>query len=310
MAIPQPSIIESNLNKRNPILPSSTTHPIRLSLFAVLKVTGSDSEQLLQGQLTCNVKTLLYTQGSFAAFCNAKGRVISSMIVIKTPEGFLLLLPKTLAEIVQKKLKMYVLRSQVVISDVSEQLSIFGIQGQTDAINCLPSKSFEVIPGPKLSIKLPSVMPRFLIIDQESTPEDNNANGNTEWRFQDILDGFPWFEADKTEQYIPQALQIDQFDGISFNKGCYTGQEIIARTHYLGKSKRSLIVAQTTELLDSEALSSAVLNQQTQQIAGNILSAANNGEQTVLLIVLNHSEAEQPSLVLANPAQTQLMLRA
>lgn len=288
---------------------SSSTKPTRLSLFAVLKVTGSDSEQLLQGQLTCNIKALTYNQASLAAFCNAKGRVISTIIVIKTPESFLLLLPKSLAEIVHKKLKMYVLRSQVVISDVSEQLKVFGFQEQTESKNSLPSKSFEVIPGAQLTIKLPSAMSRFLIIAQESKPEDHDSNANTKWRFQDILDGFPWFEADKTEQYIPQALHIDQFDGISFNKGCYTGQEIIARTHYLGKSKRSLIIAQTSEFLDAEALSSAVLNQQTQQIAGNILSAANDGEQTVLLIVLNNSETENQSLVLANQAQTKLMVR-
>ncbi len=160
---------------------------INLTDLGVLSVTGEDAASFLQGQMTCDVNELIEHKGQLSAFCNPKGRVIATFLIIKTTEGFLLVLPKSLLITVQELLQHYKLRAKVEFSEMEN----------------LPIQ-------------------RFLKPSTLRTP---------------------WILPETSEQFIPQSLALDTNGAVSFTKGCYTGQEIVVRTHYLGDVKRQLNLA-------------------------------------------------------------------
>lgn len=292
--------------------PSAFYH---LTHLAILEVTGEDASQFLQGQLTCNINDVTESKASIAAFCNAKGRVISTLIVAKTQNGFRLMLPDSLAETVLKKLQMYVLRSKVKLCP-STCLSLYGVSGtELKTPIALPEDSFDCSQNQNLiCIKMPSTQPRFLFVVNTSASEDEIFRNVTdsdlaEWCYQDISSGLPWFDVSQTEHYIPQMLNIDQLGGISFNKGCYTGQEIIARTHYLGKSKRQLYLAECSISLAHEA-KFVVLDPENQTKCGDVVAMQALEQNTRMLIVLQTVDDSLKTLILDNQDHTSINLIA
>lgn len=298
--------------------PDSSHKIFPLSHLAVIAVAGEDRAKFLQGQLTCDINSLSESQASIAAFCNPKGRVISTMLAAKTADTFLLILPASLLDKVLNKLKMYVLRSAVRLSDQRENLTVIGMHCSLSVATelNLSTGNFAVSGNDPLMIKLPSVSPRYLAIasQPESTTTLSQRHGfiigdAEEWHYQDISSGFPWFEAEQSELYIPQMLNLDRLGGISFNKGCYTGQEIIARTHYLGKAKRNLFLAEsdcTMPVLPKPG--QTVLDEDTKQSVGTLLSAESFSQNTRLLVVLQAEDAESKHLILDDAKQTAIKI--
>ena len=140
---------------------------------------------------------------------------------------------------------------------------------------------------------------------QLTQEQDFIITNSTHWNYQDISAGIPWLTLTSSEEYIPQMLNIDKLGGISFNKGCYTGQEIIARTHYLGKAKRELFLAECeiTAMLGSE---SKIISSQIQNLSGKIISFQNNQQKIRLLAVIPSANAELKTLQLNNLDQTRI----
>lgn len=286
----------------------------RLTHLTVIEVSGEDASRFLQGQLTCNINELTESKATIAAYCNAKGRVISTLIVTKTQNGFLLIIPESLAETVRKKLQIYVLRAKVKLC-LSTDLKLYGVSGtEILATITLPQDSFECSQNQNLvCIKMPSVEPRFLFVVNTASSEDallfRDVNDAAEWRYQDISSGFPWFDDSQTEHYIPQMLNIDQLGGISFNKGCYTGQEIVARTHYLGKSKRQLNLAECNVSLPPDA-DLAILDAENQTKCGDVVTIQTLGQNSRMLIVLQTVDDSPKNLILNNQDHTPINLIA
>lgn len=272
-----------------------------LTHLAAIEVTGQDASSFLQGQLTCDINALSITEASFAGFCNPKGRVLSLLLVIKTQQGFFLILPFSLLEKVLKKLHLYILRSKVFLKDISGHSQINGLYlGMSTAIFPLPSNDLQCAQSEQsLYIKLPGKASRYIEITSPavSSAQTFKFGNENEWRYHDISAGIPWFDAAQSEQFIPQMLNIDQLGGISFNKGCYTGQEIVARTHYLGKTKRQLILGECAGNHQGNDLS--IIDASTGEKAGEILTIQSLNDWSRMLIVLQIHEAEQRNLVLA-----------
>lgn len=287
----------------------------QLKHLAIIKATGDDATQFLQGQLTCNVKELSDSIANIAAFCNPKGRVISTLLIIKTQTGYLLVLPHSLLDKVLKKLQMYVLRSKVQLTDQSKILTLAGLTCPNPITGLdLPPHDFQCkrVVSDWLCVKLPSSASRFLCVADANLDAHQSfagfATGHCDdWRYQDISAGFPWFGIDQSEKHIPQMLNIDQLGGVSFTKGCYTGQEIVARTHYLGKSKRQLRLGECKcdKQLDSNV---AVKDAETQEKIGEILASQSFADTTRLLIVLQSVDCEAKNLILDDPEQTPVSL--
>lgn len=295
--------------------PYNTLHT--LDHLALIRISGEEASTFLQGQLTCDIRSLTEEKASIAAFCTPKGRVISTLLLLKNDAEFWLILPRSLLDKVIQKLRMYVLRSKVRLEEASATHAILGLcHAQTKPDFAFHAESFAVSRQMGLTVSLPSELPRFLCIFERdglsaliATLESQGfvQNSAEAWRYQDISDGFPWFDIDRSEQFIPQMLNLERLGGISFNKGCYTGQEIVARTHYLGKAKRQLFVAACDhEVADDRPL--AVLNQIQQEKCGDVLSLQNLNGGCRLLIVLQTIDEEAKRFILDDELNTELTL--
>ena len=226
-----------------------------LSHLGLLEISGDDAVSFLQGQVTNDVKLLAGTNAHYSAYCNPKGRMLALFLAFSHYDHVHLQMPKELIESIAKRLKMYVMRSKVEINDVSESILKFGINGpQAPSILAssfakTPMQYYELVSLENAAIlKLPTISGhhRFEIFtDAINAPVIWNALeancqlvGKPCWDWLEIQAGIPDVEPSTQEQFVPQMLNLDILNGINFKKGCYTGQEIIARTHYLGSVKR------------------------------------------------------------------------
>ncbi len=296
-------------------------HPDRNQLcpitsFSIIAVSGEHAETFLQGQLTCNIKEITHQQASLAAFCNAKGRVISTLLIYKHANSFYLLLPESLQEQVAKRLQMYILRSKVVLASVTEQHCLIGftLSEEKASADELPEHAFSIVDIDNTAcIKLPGqTLNRYLLLAEcdhaaklwqhISTRYRLTPTSSAAWTDDDITCGMPWIDKNNSEQYIPQMLNIDKLGGISFDKGCYTGQEIVARTHYLGKAKREMLLGRCSANAEF-SIETAIIKRNTQESVGKILTFSRQDGECHLLFVLSAIETNQHLLALANENQ-------
>jgi folate-binding protein YgfZ len=228
--------------------PDSFITPV--SGFSLLRVGGTDAADFLQNQLTSDIGQLSDGTGGPSAWCNPKGRVITTFIIYRLGDAFFLLLPEALREHLVKRLQMFVLRADVAITDFTTGRSMLGVRGHAGAI---PEVEHEFSIH-ELNQRLHLILPdrhgesRCLIVDETAAlqtlwpelarvmpPVDSRC-----WNLLDLEAGLPWLNEASSEQFLPQELNLDETGGLSFDKGCYPGQEVIARVHYRGQVKRRL----------------------------------------------------------------------
>ena len=286
-----------------------------ISHLGVLSVSGKDAAKLLQGQATCNVFEVTEKQGRFGAFCNPKGRAIATFLLAKQGGDYLLVLPLELLEPIKTRLQKYVLRSDVTLADRSSDLCLLGVsRNEAEAGPLFAASSDQAV----VSIALGSTPSRSLMItDVENAiklwtdhlTRQGYAPGNSEdWRLFDLLSGIPWLSQATSEEHVPQMLNLDKLDGISFTKGCYTGQEIVARTHYLGKAKRALFLAECM-LATAPRPNAEILDRNGgDQNRGQVLAAISHDDRCHLLAVLLISENGDYDLMLKDHPEAILRL--
>lgn len=230
--------------------------------MGVLAISGKDAAKLLQGQTTCDILNLPPGQTTLGALCTPKGRAIAVFRVLRAEAKIYLLLPTELLETVQQRLRRYVLRDDVKCEDETWNWTLFGLFGEKCAavlqVLGLPMLTQENEAEGQGSfytrfyaIRIPDAStPRYLVlVDAEKTAGmcrflEGHGLHRCEphrWTLEDIRAGLPSVRTATSEEFVPQMLNLDLVGGISFNKGCYTGQEIIARAHYLGSLKRRMV---------------------------------------------------------------------
>lgn len=254
-----------------------------LSHLGIIGVSGEDSQAFLQGQTTNDVR-LAMERAQYNSLCTPKGRMLASFLLWRGDDGYALQLPAVLQAGIQKRLTMYVLRSKVKVRHASEESIRLGVAG-VDAeqllektIGALPTDNLGVARHDKGTI-IRLGPARFEVIttmeqgqalwdelSQEAAPV-----GSTCWEWLEIQAGIPVILPQTQEQFTPQMANFEAIGGVSFNKGCYTGQEVVARTQYLGKVKRRLYLAHIDsdsapqpgdELLGAEPTAGMVVNAQ------------------------------------------------
>ncbi|MCP1771789.1 folate-binding protein YgfZ [Neisseria perflava] len=214
----------------------------RLPFFAVVRVSGDDRAAFLHGQLSNDIEHLAPGQACYATYNTPKGRVIANMLVLNRGDDILLAMAADLAEAVVKRLRMFVLRAKVVF----EPLPDFGVAGELDDnAQPLPANEPHLAFGAQESNGVYTVaLPhggRLKIGIGDSLPAYDNADENT-WKLHEIRSGYPWISAATKETAVAQMLNQHTIGGVHFRKGCYPGQEIIARAQYRGQVKRGLAV--------------------------------------------------------------------
>lgn len=292
--------------------------------LAVLTVSGKDAAKFLQGQMTCDVNDITESKSSLGAFCNPKGRVITTFLLIKNKDMFLLVMPASLLATVKKRLQLYILRSDVALTDSSDEHCLIGLWHSDKQTPCHftsePLFTTNQRENGLLSISLPQN--RYLIIaeppkamalwSEKVVDSDFKLGDSDQWCFLDIISGIPWLSLETSEEFIPQMLNLDKLRGISFNKGCYTGQEIVARTHYLGKSKREMFLAECNLLTPPPAPNTPIFDDslETEEVIGRVLQAQNHQDRCKMLIVLQLSDTKKNNLMIKNHDRSKITLLA
>ena len=245
-----------------------------LSRFGVLACSGGDAAIFLHSQLTNDIKGLPTDSSVYAAYCSAKGRMLANFLVWRRagkadqslPERFELLMPDELLSSIKVRLNIFLMRAKAKIDDVTDSHVHIGIAGPRAAV-ILQESQFVVPDEPhKVTQSDGHVLIRLeqnrfiLSIDPEKAPAAWKSLtqlctpvGSACWEWLDIRAGIPWLGHATQGQFIPQMANLELIGGVSFKKGCYPGQEIVARTQYLGQVKRRMVRARIETDLAPEA---------------------------------------------------------
>ena len=226
-----------------------------LSHNALIGVTGDDAAAFLHGQFTNDVESLALGEAQWNGWCSAKGRLLATFLLLRRADGFLLMLPAEIAAGVSKRLSMFVLRSKVKIQDASPAYARAGIAGPNVAAwverhwGNAPKALRAIETGGATCVALDGQ--RFVVFAPATAapalrdlfPADWQRAGADAWEWASIRAGMPTIVAATQEAFVPQMANFELVGGVSFKKGCYPGQEIVARTQYRGILKRRMALA-------------------------------------------------------------------
>ena len=301
-----------------------------LSHKGIIKACGEEAQSFLQNQFCNDVRTVSETTSQLNGYCTPKGRLLAFFRLWQHDDCYYLSLPRERLAATLKRLQMFVLMSKVTLSDASDALISIGITGaHAEALlrdhfgadsEAVPSQADECRHQQDVSlICVPGNTPRFEISGPVAAMQSlwqalagkAHCAADDAWRWQDIHAGIPQIVDATAEAFVPQMVNLELIHALSFKKGCYPGQEIVARTHYLGKQKRRMYLAH----VDSPALpapgeSIVARDDSSGQSVGTVVSAAPAPDGGAdLLAVLQIKHAVEGELLLSSAPNTQLILK-
>ena len=301
-----------------PFPPRQPTASSRLPLtlmtlddWALATITGADSEKYLQGQVTADVSTLAANQHLLAAHCDSKGKMWSNMRLFHDKEGFAWLLRRSVRETQLRELKKYSVFSKVTIAADDDRvlLGVAGFQARAALANLfstLPESENQVVQeGETTLLWFAHPAERFLLVTDAATAEmvteklrgEAQLNNSQQWLALNIEAGLPVIDEANVAQFIPQATNLQALGGISFKKGCYTGQEMVARAKFRGANKRALWYLAGTASRVPEA--GEDLERQmgdNWRRTGTVLAAAQLDDGRVIVQVVMNNDMEPDSV--------------
>jgi folate-binding protein YgfZ len=285
--------------------------------FSTIVIAGEDAGSFMQGQFTNDVDNVDDQHSQLSAFCNAKGRMIANFRLFRYQQNYFMNLKSDLVESSIQHLQNYVLRANVAIQDVTDQLIQTGISGENSPALLKPfiedisdetdSVSFN---DDYIAICIASVaeVPRYEIyctLDKakalwEALSVKTEVTAPSTWELLNIRAGLPFIDNTTSEEFVPQMANMELINGISFSKGCYTGQEIVARTHYLGKQKRRTNRIKITSEVEPKpgqqlATDTSTENQYTGTLI-NVQAIADDVYEALAVIQIKAAETEKLKL--------------
>jgi hypothetical protein len=260
----------------------------KLERYGLLHAAGDDARAFLHAQLTNDIEHLASGQARYAGWCSPKGRLLATFLVVPYSGGFLLQLARSLAPAIAKRLSMYILRSKVKLADVSGAWTHFGVWGADGGaplevreqdgvvrIGIEPSRSLVLAAGDAAGRYAPTL------------PADA-------WALAEVRAGRPLIEQLTQDQFVPQMVNYELAGGVDFHKGCYPGQEIVARSQYRGAVKRRMYRLRGAVLKPGQDLYS---DDAPGQPSGTVVNAA--GDES--LAVLQTAAVEARAAIRAQP---------
>lgn len=296
-----------------------------LTNYGLLKVQGDDAAEFLHNQFTNDLKQgVSDAQSQLSAYCSPKGRILSLFRIFKRDDAYYLSMPRELIEATHKRLSMFVLRAKVTLEDVSDSLVQVGVSGPNieqklmAVVGELPETINGVSSHGNLTIiQIPGPFFRYQLIGpaDEARQAYNRLStfmaevSPAAWELLDIRAGIPVIHDANVEAFVPQMVNLQAIGGLSFKKGCYPGQEIVARMEYLGKLKRRMYLAHAgsdtppapgdaVHLCDGEARKAGVV----------VCAQPNPDGGSELLLVAEIEAAENSTLSLDENAAVPLRL--
>jgi hypothetical protein len=280
-----------------------------LTSSSLIAFSGPDAVSFLHAQLTSDVASLGASRTQYSGYCSPKGRLLATCLLWPREDGMIMVLPSELREAIQTRLAKYVLRARVKVADATADYALFGLAGERAAVVAASlcggrsAALHDVVAREKFGCtQVP--LDRYLLLAPAPTAvairnallELADERDESAWTALDVQAGIPVITPVAQEQYVPQMVNLDLIGGVSYSKGCYPGQEIVARTHYLGKLKQRMYRVRTGGDLASagDALYSAEFG--PDQASGAILYANHGATGTEALAVIQKSAAEAGGL--------------
>ncbi|QIZ77431.1 YgfZ/GcvT domain-containing protein [Ferrimonas lipolytica] len=283
------------------------TQLVPLPSMGVIRATGADRKTYLQSQLTCDLVKLPIGQWSFAGHCDPKGKMIAAFRLAHLADEILMLMPTSLLQADLPALNKYAVFNKIDLLDATESLQRFALIGD-DALAPLANWSGDanlrhsgdaiaLIDEGRAVVVLPAgqALPEELAQLPQGEQNDFIAS--------ELLAVRPWFEAQHSGEFVPQMVNLDAIGGIQYDKGCYIGQETIARMHFRGGNKRALYVLATS--VDATGELQLQLGDNWRR-AGTIIASVISGERQLLTVVMNKELPEQPQFQLGEHSATLL----
>ncbi len=288
-----------------------------LSQFGTLRVSGEEAQTFLQNLLSNDIREVNQGRAQLSSLNDPKGRMLATLLIWQTGADYYLQLPRSLCAAIQKKLSMYVLRAKVKIEDASEQQVSLGFAGQDAAIllkdavsSLVPQEIYDVQRG-ALSIggiqqghfniiRLGdtrfqiNTTPQFASEQWQKLSAGARSVGSTCWDWLTIRAGIPFIQPATQEQFVPQMANLEVIGGVNFKKGCYPGQEIVARMQYLGKLKRRMYLAHVdggAAPQPGDALFSADMEGQASGMVVNATAAPGGGHDVLAVVQIASHDA-------------------
>ena len=280
-------------------LPDNFVAP--LTDLGLISLSGDDAASFLHNQITNDVEKLDLGTARLAGYCTPKGRLLATFLMWKDAGQIVLQLPRALQPAIQKRLQMFVMRSKAKLADVSEQYVALGLAGNTAAevlqqwFPQLPAQPYSKIDnenGTLVRVADSRQARRYQWITSveqaiaawPALTQKLSAVGTHAWRLTDIYAGVPVITQPTQEQFVPQMINFELIGGVNFKKGCYPGQEIVARSQYLGKLKRRSVLA-LVDAVDVRAGAEVFSSEDPGQPCGMIVNAepAGTGKSACLV---------------------------
>jgi folate-binding protein YgfZ len=223
--------------------------------LGVIRVEGEDAATFLHGQLTQDFALLGLSEARLAAWCSAKGRVLASFIGFKRSQGDILLVcPRDVLAAMVKRLSMFVLRAKARISDASDAYVLRGLMGPTVGAVAgqagVPWSRVDVSDATVVFLYPADGAPCALWVAPVGAALAAVEDASVEtWRLAEVRSGIAWVGAAASDAYVPQMLNYESVGGVNFKKGCYPGQEVVARSQFRGTLKRRAVLARSDHLL-------------------------------------------------------------
>ena len=311
--------------------PGSDLQLIDLSPMGAISISGPDSQKFLQGQLTCDLVNLPDEHLTLGSHCNPKGRMISAFYALKIDQSeFLLLLPRDLVTTALTALKKYAVFFKTELTDISDELHWLSLCGRdagpvsSQLLSLSSDSAADLVPGQlrpfdhngqrALAACLHERVVAILVPGEQAADLWQKLSGSPaapagyhHWQQQLIDAGLPLLHQSTSESFIPQMLNLHLLGGVSFKKGCYTGQEVVARMQYLGAAKRRMYKAR----VDGGNLpepGAEIFTAAGGSSVGNVVIAGTGGKEIDLLAVLTKSKvADGEHLQLADGRALELL---
>lgn len=272
--------------------------------LGLIAVTGDDAASFLHNQLTNDVEHLGDSEARLAGYCTPKGRLQATFLMWRDEQAIYLQLPRAIQPPLQKRLTMFVLRAKAKLRDATEEEAVAAVLGfggaraeallraQVGELPALPYGKTSGAQGTVLRLADAFGAPRYLLVTSTATAQavfpavagELALGGNGAWRLAAIHAGVPQVTQPTQEQFVPQMVNLELLGGVNFKKGCYPGQEIVARSQYLGKLKRRTALA-TVENAAARAGDEVFSTNDPEQPCGMVVNAAPNGQGGADLLV-------------------------
>ena len=287
-----------------------------LDFLTVLRVSGGDALAWLQGQLTADLAEVSASTSRIAAWCSPRGRVLAIFRVLADPAGgYRIVSDRWFAAALLARLRMFVLRADVRIDDAGDTLGVAGVAGARALPDRLETWAATAVVDDAAAIgevavtRVPGRHRRFMVTGPHERiasivsprPAGGAAQAGPEaWRLADICAGVARVTGTMSDTFLPQMLDLERIGGVSFEKGCYVGQEIVARAQHLGRVKRRAYIGRTSVAVDGDTIVDSTADRAPK--VGDVVAAeAHPHGGSAAFMVLDAASAHSPGLRVGGP---------